>query len=114
MKIYIKQDSENNNALWLVIERSDKKANLNPIMGVFRNEDIENNLAYPLLGDEIEGIKEACEEWLEKHSQEVMKKLNKIFDDPSKLPIEYSEYRIYSASEIVKDLDKLYKKKGKK
>jgi hypothetical protein len=74
MKAYIKQDTKKSNALWLIVERSDEPPkSLGGLMGMFRDEDAAQNVAYPLLGDEILAIRDACEDWLERASQEEMK-----------------------------------------
>lgn len=64
MKTYIEKDTKKNDALWLIIEREDKKPNLEGIMGITREEDSAGNVAFPILKDEIENIRDACEEYL--------------------------------------------------
>ena len=64
MKAYIKPDTKNSDALWLIIEREDKPAEIKGIMGILRTEDSAGNVAFPFLKDEIKLIKKACEDYL--------------------------------------------------
>jgi hypothetical protein len=64
MNAYIKQDTKNSDALWLIVEREDKPAEIEGIMGILRTEDSAGNVAFPFLKDEIKLIKKACEDYL--------------------------------------------------
>ena len=69
MKTYIKRDTKNSEALWLIIERTEQSPEIENLMGIFRDEDLDNNIYFPVLPEEVSLIKEACEEWLERESQ---------------------------------------------
>ena len=63
MKAYIKPDK--GNSAWLIVERGDKSPEVEAILGMFRDEDNSDNVAYPILADEIEAIMLACKNYLE-------------------------------------------------
>lgn len=66
IRAYIKQDTKNSESLWLVTERTEKGAkDVDLIMGMFRDEDNMDNIAYPILKDEVPAILEACKKYLE-------------------------------------------------
>jgi hypothetical protein len=66
IRAYIKQDTKNSESLWLVTERTEERAkDVDLIMGMFRDEDDANNIAYPILKDEVVAILEACQKYLE-------------------------------------------------
>ena len=69
MKTYIKRDTKNPEALWLIVERTEQSPEIENLMGIFRDEDLDNNIYFPVLPEEVSLIKEACEEWLERESQ---------------------------------------------
>lgn len=64
MKAYIKKDTKNKDALWLVVEREDQPADIKGIMGVLRQEDSAGNVAFPFLSDEIKAVRDACNKYL--------------------------------------------------
>ena len=65
IRAYIKQDTKNSESLWLVTERTEERAkDVDLIMGMFRDEDDANNIAYPILKDEVVAILEACQKYL--------------------------------------------------
>lgn len=63
MKAYIKRDTKKSEALWLIVERGKLPADVEKIMGMFRDEDDAENMAYPILEDEIDAIMQACIDW---------------------------------------------------
>lgn len=69
MKAYITPDTKKKDAFWLVIERTPKSPELEAIMGAFRDEDLSDNVAYPVLEEEIEAIRDACKNWLQKEEK---------------------------------------------
>lgn len=74
MKAQIIPDKKD--AVWLLIQRGDniiQNAELQYIKGVKREEDTSEKVAYPLLFSELEAVRDAIEEYLEKVSQEEMK-----------------------------------------
>lgn len=64
MKAYIKQDTKNSKALWLIVETEDKPAEIETIMGTLRTEDSAGNVAYAIVEEEVEAIRDACDKWL--------------------------------------------------
>lgn len=70
MKAKIFKDTKNPKALWLYVTRnpqgSDMLESIQSIMGMRRTEGDEENTAYAILPDEVEAIRDACNEWLEK------------------------------------------------
>lgn len=64
MKAYIKKDTKNSKALWLIVETEDKPAEIETIMGTLRTEDFEGNVAYAIVEEEVEAIRDACDKWL--------------------------------------------------
>ena len=65
IRAYIKQDTKNSESLWLVTERTEERAkDVDLIMGMFRDEDSMDNIAYPILKDEVSAIMEACQKYL--------------------------------------------------
>lgn len=73
MKASIKPDTKKADALWLIVERGLDSPDVEKIMGMFCDEDESENVAYPILVDEVEKIRDACDEWLERESQNNMK-----------------------------------------
>jgi len=73
MKAYIKPDSENSEALWLVVSRGEDAEALaegvEALKGTTRDEDSKEDVAYPLLKDEVEAIMRACKEYLEANNE---------------------------------------------
>jgi len=69
MRAFIKPDSENSEALWLVVSRGEDAEALaggvEALKGITRDEDAQDNVAYPLLKDEVEAVMRACKEYLE-------------------------------------------------
>lgn len=66
MKAYIKPHKDD--ALWLIVERKFKpidEASVEFLKEVFGSEDEDENIAYAIMKDEVEAIKDACEEYLE-------------------------------------------------
>ena len=51
-------------SLWLIIEREE-----------------EEGMAHPILDDEVEAIRDACEVWMEHKSQELMKESQEYNDN---------------------------------
>lgn len=71
MKAYIK---EVKNSLWLIVDREQTELTLRRLDDIIeRPEDTDNGVAYAILAEEVEAIRDACEEWLEQESQETMK-----------------------------------------
>lgn len=73
VKAVIENTSQNPNELWLIVsrdltpERHEKiKAELSGVDK--RSEDDTENVAYALLADEVEAIRDACDEWLDLNS----------------------------------------------
>jgi hypothetical protein len=64
MKAYIKQEKKNSKEFWLFVDRGLQSEKVESIMGMFREEDDEDSVAYPILEDEIEAIRDACNEYL--------------------------------------------------
>jgi len=60
MKAYITPDTKHKDALWLIVERGQKSPEVEKIMGMFRDEDTSENVAYPILADEVKAILQAC------------------------------------------------------
>ena len=58
MKAYIKKDTKESDALWLIVEREDIKAD--------RKEDSAGNIAYAIIEDEVKLIRDACNDYLKK------------------------------------------------
>ena len=73
MKAYIKPDSENSEALWLVVSRGEDAEALaegvEALKGTTRDEDVQDSVAYALLKDEVEAIMRACKEYLEANNE---------------------------------------------
>lgn len=73
VKATIENLSENPNELWLIVSREltpelHKKIKTE-LSGVdSRLEDSKENVAYALLANEVEAIRDACDEWLELNS----------------------------------------------
>jgi hypothetical protein len=65
MKAYITKDTKNSKGLWLIIE-GDKPADIEGIMGMLRTEDSAGNVAYAIVQEEVEAIRDACDKWLKK------------------------------------------------
>lgn len=70
VKATIENLSENPNELWLVVSRDltpeCREKIKTELSGVdSRFEDSKENVAYALLADEVEAIRDACNEWLE-------------------------------------------------
>ena len=66
---------DNKDAVWLLLQRGDniiQNAELQYIKGVKRSEDTSEKVAYALLFSELEAVRDAIEEYLEKVSQEEM------------------------------------------
>lgn len=57
MKAYIKKDTKNSKALWLIVETENKPAEIETIMGTLRTEDSEGNVAYAIVEEEVEAIR---------------------------------------------------------
>ena len=63
-----------NNELFLFIDRVPEDIDIESYFLRHRIEDIAIGLGYSIEADEVEAVRDACEEWLEKESQEQMKK----------------------------------------
>jgi len=57
MKAYIKKDTKNSKALWLIVDTENKPAEIETIMGTLRTEDSEGNVAYAIVEEEVEAIR---------------------------------------------------------
>lgn len=73
VKAIIENLSQNQNELWLIVSRDltpERHDKIKPeLSGVdSRLEDNKENVAYALLADEVEAIRDACDVWLELNS----------------------------------------------
>ena len=68
IKAYIKKDK--GDARWLIVERVGEPAAVNTILGQFRSEDSDSNVAYPILENEIQAIMQACMDYLAKRDKD--------------------------------------------
>lgn len=73
MRAYFKQDTKKSDAIWLVIDRGKKSPNIDGIMGMFRDEDESESVAYPILKDDISLIYQACKKYLKRKCQKKLK-----------------------------------------
>ena len=71
IKAYIKKDK--GDARWLIVERVGESAEVEAIQGQFRSEDDDNNVAYPILENEIQAIMRACLDYLVEKNNEKYK-----------------------------------------
>lgn len=68
--VYIKPDKVNPECLWLFIEKTEKEIDTDSVMGMFRDEDNADNVAYPILKNEVQDIITACREYLKRRNNE--------------------------------------------
>jgi hypothetical protein len=66
MKSYITPDTKCADALWLIVERGKQSPEIEAIMGMFRDEDTSENVAYAIRKDEVKYIMQACIDYLTK------------------------------------------------
>jgi hypothetical protein len=71
VKAYITRDTKKSEALWLIIEKTDKSPELASIMGELRIEDLADNTAYAILPDEVKLIRDACNDWLDSQDTDI-------------------------------------------
>lgn len=72
MKAKIQKGSKGE--LWLFVDRDDtRKTQADDLSDMHRSED-EGNVAYPILGDEVEAIRDACNVFLNERLIESMLK----------------------------------------
>ena len=69
IKAYIKKDK--GDAMWLIVERIGGSAEVEAILGQLRSEDDDNNVAYPILENEIQAIMRACLDYLVEKNNEL-------------------------------------------